>query len=76
MSEITRATEPESLPMVMTAFDLACFLGVNRKSVYERCKKGELPFARLGTRYFFHRDAVLEWLRGRGSVSRSSRRRR
>ena len=78
MTEITRMTEPDSLPFVLTADDVAGLCGVDRKTIYAFCKdmNSDLPHNRIGTRYVFHRDAVLEWLRGRGGVSRSSRRRR
>ena len=71
MKPISRMTSPESLPLVMTADDVASLCGVNRKTIYDACKNKELPFTRIGRLHRFHRDAVLEWLRGKGSVSRS-----
>ena len=71
MTGISRMTDPESLPVVMTAADVAGFCGVNRKTIYDACKNKELPFVRLGRLHRFNREAVLEWLRGKGSVSRS-----
>lgn len=65
------------LPIVLSVDELAGFLKVNRKTVYDAIKRGEVPGVRkLGDTYRISRDAVLRWLaEGRGRVSRSRRRR-
>lgn len=45
-----------------TADELAAFLGVNRKTVYEYAARGVIPHRRLGRRIVFSRDQVVTWL--------------
>lgn len=63
------------LPEVLTVDELAALLRLNRKTLYDALKRGEIPGARLvAGRYRIHRDTVLGWLRsGQGRVSRSTR---
>ena len=42
--------------------ELARFLGVNRKTVYEYAARGVIPHRRLGRRIVFSRDQVVSWL--------------
>jgi len=53
-----RAAEPER----MRANELASFLGVNRKIVYEYAARKVIPCRRLGRRLVFSRAAILAWL--------------
>jgi excisionase family DNA binding protein len=46
----------------MTACELASWLRVNRKTVYEYAARHVIPCRRLGRRLVFHRPAVAEWL--------------
>ena len=50
--------------VVMTAVEVAKLLGVDRKTIYEAARCGQLPHRRLGRRLIFERGAVLAWLRG------------
>lgn len=63
------------LPEVLTVDELATLLRLNRKTVYDALKRGEIPgVRRLAGRYRIHRDTVLGWLsQGQGRVSRSTR---
>ena len=62
----------ERMESVMTVDDLALALRVNRKTAYEAVRRGEIPgVRRIGRTIRVSRDAVLEWLRGRGRVSLS-----
>ena len=63
------------LPEVMTAEEVAKFLRVNVKTVYEAVKAGQLPGRRVGKRVVFWRDALLEWLRSTERVLPANRRR-
>lgn len=47
---------------VLNANDVAAFLGVDRKTVYEYAGRGEIPHQRLGKRLLFSREALLSWL--------------
>ncbi len=53
----------------LCAEDLARFLGVNRKTVYEYAARGVIPHRRLGRRIVFSRSQVVAWL---GSCSSAS----
>ena len=63
------------LPEVMTAEEVAKFLRVNIKTVYESFKAGQIPGRRVGKRVVFWRDALLEWLRSKERVLPANRRR-
>ena len=67
---------PAALPEVMTPDELAAFLRLNRKTVYELLARRAIPGSRrIGRRYRIARDAVLDWLRGqdRGPGARRDR---
>jgi excisionase family DNA binding protein len=71
----TDDSEPPAseLPEVLTVEELAALLRLNRKTVYDALKRGEIPGARLvAGRYRIHRDTVVGWLR-QGCGSRSAR---
>ena len=65
----------DDLPAVMTADEVAAFLRVDRKTVYDAVKNGTLPALRLRKVIRFCREEVLQFLRGntRPRSSRSSR---
>jgi excisionase family DNA binding protein len=46
----------------MCAEQLARFLGVNRKTVYEYAARNVIPHQRLGRRMVFSRAQVVAWL--------------
>jgi excisionase family DNA binding protein len=55
------------LPPILTVDELAAFLRLNRKTVYEAVSKGEIPgVRRIGHTFRISRDAVLQWLRTQG----------
>ena len=47
---------------VMTADEVAEFLGVDRNTVYDFAARGVIPHQRLGKRLLFRRGAVVAWL--------------
>jgi excisionase family DNA binding protein len=47
---------------VMTADQVAEFLGVDRNTVYDFASRGVIPHQRLGKRLLFRRGAVVAWL--------------
>jgi excisionase family DNA binding protein len=62
------------LPPILTVDELAEFLRLNRKTVYEAVSRGEIPgVRRIGHTFRISRDAVLQWLRSQGGFG--SRRR-
>lgn len=49
--------------LLMTAEELAEFLRVTRKAVYEMVHKGEVPgVIRLGRRLRFRRESIDRWI--------------
>ncbi|MBI3129507.1 MAG: helix-turn-helix domain-containing protein [Candidatus Tectomicrobia bacterium] len=62
------------LPAVLTVDELAEFLRVGRDTVYQAIAKGEIPGAcRIGRTIRISRDAMLDWVRGKGHAPRSER---
>ncbi len=47
---------------VMSARDVAAFLGLDRNTVYDYAGRGTIPCRRLGKRLLFHRPALVAWL--------------
>lgn len=67
----SRPGEPQQPPSeAMTADEVAAFLGVDRKTVYDYANRGKIPFRQLGKRKLFSRSAIIEWLRGADSPER------
>ncbi|MBE7448588.1 MAG: helix-turn-helix domain-containing protein [Kofleriaceae bacterium] len=50
---------------VCTVAEVARWLGVDKKTVYDAVHRRELPCARLGRRVLLSRAAITEWLAGR-----------
>ena len=53
---------PTEAPDVMTADEVAAFLGVDRTTVYDFAGRGVIPHQRLGKRLLFRRGALVSWL--------------
>lgn len=47
---------------VMTAEQVAEMLGVDKKTIYDKANRGQIPCRRLGRRMLFGRRAILDWL--------------
>ena len=70
--EAAAGVEPTPPPMlaaptvdnreVMTADEVAVFLGVDRNTVYDYAGRGVIPHQRLGKRILFRRGALVSWL--------------
>jgi excisionase family DNA binding protein len=56
----------------MTARELAGWLRVNRKTVYEYAARNVIPCRRLGRRLVFSRPAVTAWLARSSTADTSS----
>ena len=48
--------------LTITACEAAELLGVNRKTVYDGLKNGQIPHRTLGRRKIISRDAFMQWL--------------
>lgn len=56
-----------TLPPVLTVDEAARFLRLNRKTLYDAARAGELPgVVRVGRSIRIGRDALLGWLQGNG----------
>ena len=53
---------PVALPDVMTVREVAAFLRLDRKTVYDAATRGELPARRVGRRVLISRAALVAWL--------------
>lgn len=75
VADVEPAMGPDTAP-ILTVDELADLLRLNRKTVYDAIKAGEIPgVRRIGTRYRISRSAVLSWLaEGHGRVSPKRRR--
>ena len=61
-----------TLPTFLTVDELAKLLRVNRDTAYKAVADGQVPGVRhIGRTIRICRSTVVEWLRGKGSVSRS-----
>jgi excisionase family DNA binding protein len=64
-----RGVQPPQEREVMEAEEVAAFLGVDRKTVYDYAGRGVIPCRRLGKRLLFSRSALVVWL---GACSKGS----
>jgi excisionase family DNA binding protein len=63
-----RAADRPTLPSVLTVDEAARLLRVNRKTLYEAVRAGEVPgVVRVGRSIRIGRDALLRWMEGNGS---------
>jgi excisionase family DNA binding protein len=71
----TRALVANGEHECMTAKELASWLRVDRKTVYEYAARNVIPCRRLGRRLVFLRPAIAAWLAGSstGNTLRSAR---
>lgn len=56
------ASDGDQHAEVMSAEDVAAFLGVDRNTVYDYAGRGTIPCRRLGKRLLFHRPTLVSWL--------------
>lgn len=69
-------TLPEDLPIWLTVDEVAAFWRVNRKTVYDMIKRGELRARKVGRVNRINRNEVIQSSSGNSRVSRSPRRNR
>lgn len=53
---------PEELPMVLSAREVADYIGLAMANVYELIKRVDFPAFRIGKRVFIPRDQFLAWI--------------
>lgn len=54
----------DNLDETLNVKQVAAFLGVSVKTVYEKSKDGLLPHQRVGNRYIFLRSELVRFLKG------------
>ena len=65
-----RGNTENGLRSILTVDELAAFLRINRKTLYESMARGEIPGAqRVGRTIRIVRDSVLAWLKSQGRVA-------
>jgi len=57
---------------IMTIEEVAAYLRVSERTVYDWAQKGDLPGGKLGTTWRFKRDDVENWVNARLSKSKSN----
>lgn len=61
--DANRKDQGHELPTVMIVAELAAFMRVDRKTIYDLIAAGKLPGARrCGRSVRIHRDTILRWL--------------
>jgi len=50
---------------VLSAEELAEYLGVNYRTILQMAREGRLPGRRVGTAWRFHKEAIDQWLAAR-----------
>lgn len=59
-----------SLPIFLTAEEVAILLRTSRKSIYTMAERGQLPgVTKIGFRLLISRDDLLQWLDERRTLS-------
>ncbi len=58
--ETALTTNP--LAEILCATEVAAWLRVDRKTIYNAAARGKIPHQRLGKRLLFRRGAVVAWL--------------
>ncbi len=53
---------PEELPMVLSAKEVADYIGMAKSNVYELINRVDFPAFRIGKRVFIPRDQFLDWI--------------
>jgi excisionase family DNA binding protein len=59
------STNSTHTPLTIAFDEALALIGISRNTLYALVKKGKIPGARkLGSTWRFHREVLLEWLRG------------
>lgn len=53
---------PDELPMVLSAREVADYIGLAMANVYELTKRVDFPAFRIGKRVFIPREQFLSWI--------------
>lgn len=67
LTDATPSLEPAD--DILSADQVAAWLGVDRKTIYDAAARGQIPHQRLGRRLLFSRHALMSWLAREGGCS-------
>lgn len=68
-----KITKRHASTAVLTVDELAAYLRLDRKAVYDAIHRGEIPgVQRIGRCYRISRVAITRWLSGRDDLQRAS----
>lgn len=54
----------DRLPLVMDALPVAALIGCSMNTLYELCRRSELPARRVGRQWRFSRDSLRRYIEG------------
>jgi excisionase family DNA binding protein len=57
-----KPTPTEASSEIMSADEVAAFLGLDRNTIYDYAGRGVIPHQRIGKRILFSRGALVSWL--------------
>lgn len=57
-----QTVEPTDFPPVMTVDQVAAYLQVSKRTVYNMAAAGDLPAAKVGDQWRFYRPEIDRWL--------------
>jgi len=60
---------PDDTPTVISAREAAALLGIHHTTLYEAAKRGDVPCRRVGRRFIFTRESLVDWLRAPASAT-------
>ena len=56
-------------PSPLSAREAAALLGIHHTTLYEAAKRGDVPCRRVGRRFIFTRESLVDWLRAPASAT-------
>lgn len=62
----------QDLPEILTMEQAAELLQVSVRTIQRLVKTGEIPGRQVGTQWRFHRDQLIDWVRGRDPEPKKS----
>lgn len=73
---MTQAPSLATLPLLLTADEVAALLRTTRKAIYAKVERGQIPHVRISSRsLLFDRDELLRWMDERRAPSPGGSRR-
>jgi excisionase family DNA binding protein len=64
---------PKNAEEVLNADEASAWLRIPKSTLYKLCTDGEVPAAKVGRHWRFHRDTLEHWLLDRSKPSRAQR---